>query len=289
MLSFAQLDSFARAYRKALLQPVIAVIWVVMSLFCVVAGPFGTASLSLPGRCFFWPVTIGFGIMVGGLLRVVVRDHLGYRRFWPEAPIIAVLATLLLTPLLVGMARLLAEREHFTPGPQELAGYLFFVSMATSALRHAVAATWPGVGGGADSAPSDPAPPPRMPRPDPAARLMLRLSPQMRAPLIRLQMRDHYVEITTDAGTERVLLRLADAICAAEGVEGMQVHRSHWVAMRAIRGVMRQQGRVALLTCDGAVVPVSRANAPVVLALGLPETSAVSGPFEEDAETEAAQ
>ncbi|ADE86911.1 LytTR family DNA-binding domain-containing protein [Rhodobacter capsulatus] len=291
MPSFVRTRRFLCAYGRAMAQPVIPVVWLVTSIFGIVAGPFGTEQFPLTGLLAFWPITIGLGVLTGGLLRVIVRDYWGLRSFWPEAPLIAVLATLGLTPLFLALARAVAGPAQNVPSIMEMTSYIFIMSIITSTLRHAVAATWPGtpVTGGAvtgmpvtgtpmtaegragtvppEPAPTDPIPP----RCDAAARLMARLSPGLRAPLIRLQMRDHYVEVFTEAGSETVLLRMADAICAAEGVEGLQVHRSHWVARQAILGVMRGQGKVLLALQDGTQVPVSRGNAPAVLALGLKE------------------
>lgn len=265
---FASIRTFLRAYGRAMLHPVIPVVWLVTSIFGIVAGPFGTALFPLTGRIAFWPITIGLGVLAGGLLRVVVRDYWGLRAFWPEAPLIAVLATLGLTPLFIGLARAVAGPAQNVPSIPAMMSYIFIMSIITSTLRHVVAATWPKA-----VLPEAPAaePAPAATSAEPAARLMARLTPALRAPLIRLQMRDHYVEVVTEAGSETVLLRMADAICAAEGVEGLQVHRSHWVARQAIRGVTRSQGRVALVLRDGGLVPVSRANAPAVLALGLSE------------------
>lgn len=257
-----------RAYGRAMLHPVIPVVWLAVSVFGIVAGPFGTEMFSLTGRLAFWPITIGASVLIGGLLRVIVQDYLHLRTFWPEAPLIAVLATLVLPPPLMLLAKAVAGHEQHVPSFAAIVSYVFIMSMITSTLRHAVALTWPLAG-----MPETPARAAEAPAAvaEPAARLMARLSPQLRAPLVRLQMRDHYVEVFTEAGSETVLLRMADAICAAEGVEGLQVHRSHWVARQAMRGVTRGQGRVTLVLRDGTMVPVSRGNAPTILALGLAE------------------
>lgn len=275
MTSFAQASRFARAYRKALFQPVIPVVWGVMTVFGVVAGPFGSYQLSFSGRLILWTLTISAGILTGAGLRVVVREYLGLRRFWPEAPAIAVLATAVIAPLLTLLTAALAELGHYAPTPLEIAGYVFLVSMIISSLRHAMAATWPQVDEGSPpQAPVPAAGPATVPEAGAVeVPLLARLEPGLRAPLIRLQVRDHYVDVVTQAGTGSLLLRLADAIRETAGVAGIQVHRSHWVALAAIAGVARPRGKLVLVMADGAAVPVSRSNAPGVARLGLPEVA----------------
>lgn len=297
MTSFAKAYKFAQAFRTALFLPVLPVIWVVMSGFGILSGAFGTAHLSLFGRFVFWPIIIAFGILIGAALRVIVRDYLGLRRYAVEAPLIAALATLILTPLCTWLADVLIEEERFRPGWAEVASYVYLVSMAVSTLRHALAAGWHrdftpdlGADGGALPVADPPVRPTDLPqvpakavaaapKPEPAERLMARIDATLRAPLVRLQVRDHYVEVVTEAGMESVLIRLADAIAETEGVEGLQVHRSHWVARAAIRGLYRGRGKLVLRMSDGAVVPVSRTYAPGVQVLGLEEQT--SAPQEE--------
>ena len=48
---------------------------------------------------------------------------------------------------------------------------------------------------------------------------------------------------------------------AGEGIEGLQVHRSWWVARDAITDAKRGDGRATLTLKDGAEVPVSRTYA----------------------------
>ena len=82
-------------------------------------------------------------------------------------------------------------------------------------------------------------------------------------------MQDHYVEVHTAAGTEMLLLRFRDALREVEDVNGLRVHRSHWVARAAIVGVERGRGgRVALRLVNGSRIPVSRSFAPALKAQG---------------------
>lgn len=73
-----------------------------------------------------------------------------------------------------------------------------------------------------------------------------------------LQMEDHYVRVHTAQGSELVLMPLREAMAAMAGVEGLQTHRSWWVARAAVTEV-RETGRAAsLVLSNGLVAPVAR-------------------------------
>lgn len=76
-----------------------------------------------------------------------------------------------------------------------------------------------------------------------------------------VEAEDHYLRLHTSKGQDLILLRLADAVAELEGIEGMQVHRSWWVARDAITAARRGDGRAILTLKDGAEVPVSRTYA----------------------------
>ena len=88
--------------------------------------------------------------------------------------------------------------------------------------------------------------------------LLERLPAGRRGRLLHLQMRDHYVEIHTDRGSALVLMRFGDALKELGGTEGMQVHRSHWIARAALKKIVRRTGRTVAILDSGAEVPVSR-------------------------------
>ena len=109
-------------------------------------------------------------------------------------------------------------------------------------------------------------------RPDARAarpRILDRLPPQLRGELSHLSVQDHYVDVRTNRGGKLVLIRLADAIAEAEGVEGLQVHRSHWVAVGQVAATHRRDGKLVLTMRDGTEVPVSRTYASAARAAGL--------------------
>lgn len=98
------------------------------------------------------------------------------------------------------------------------------------------------------------------------APLLERLPPQKRGELLRLSVQDHYTEIVTTRGRQLVLLRFADALRDIGDTQGMQVHRSHWVADAGAVSLLRKAGRIYIVTQDGEEIPVSRSYSAAVQA-----------------------
>jgi len=108
---------------------------------------------------------------------------------------------------------------------------------------------------------------PRAPRakpPDPP--FLSRIPANLGDRLLWLKMQDHYIQVVTEKGEHLMFLRFSDAMEELSGYDGMQIHRSYWVARRAVRGVRRQGRRMFLRLPDGSDLPVSRRYAAAVLA-----------------------
>ncbi|WP_158025612.1 LytTR family DNA-binding domain-containing protein [Maricaulis sp. W15] len=73
-----------------------------------------------------------------------------------------------------------------------------------------------------------------------------------------LQADEHYVLVHGPNGTRQSLGRLRDAIAAVEGVPGLQVHRSWWVARDGIEAVDDDPRQVRIRLRSGQHVPVSQ-------------------------------
>ena len=89
------------------------------------------------------------------------------------------------------------------------------------------------------------------------ARFLDRLPAALGRDVVYLKVRSHYVNVVTTAGSGALLMRFADAV-AELGDQGMQVHRSYWVARRHVVGIERRADRTVLLLTAGEEVPVSR-------------------------------
>ena len=114
----------------------------------------------------------------------------------------------------------------------------------------------------------DPGPAAEEPTPAPATKpantFLARLDPSLGSDLLALEMEDHYVRAHTALGSELVLLRLRDAVAELDDAEGMQVHRSWWVARESVEDIKRDGRNVRLVLVNGIEAPVSRANVQVL-------------------------
>lgn len=96
-----------------------------------------------------------------------------------------------------------------------------------------------------------------------------RLPYDKRGRLMALSVEDHYVRIMTSKGADVVLLRLTDAMRETGDVAGLQVHRSHWIAIWAVKSVRRDGDRAIMTLTTGEDIPVSRRYMPDIKEAGL--------------------
>jgi len=78
--------------------------------------------------------------------------------------------------------------------------------------------------------------------------------------LIRLTMRDHYIEVFTNEGSNLVHMRFADALRVVAQLNGDQIHRSHWVNFDKIDSFVKDGAKIGFRMSDGAVVPIARSQ-----------------------------
>ncbi|MBT0667187.1 LytTR family transcriptional regulator DNA-binding domain-containing protein [Novosphingobium profundi] len=90
-----------------------------------------------------------------------------------------------------------------------------------------------------------------------ASGLMARLPASARGRILALASEQHYLRVHTDQGEALVLYRLKDAIHEL-GAQGLQVHRSYWVAHGAVHAVVGSRAAPRLKLVNALEVPVSR-------------------------------
>ncbi|WP_377295614.1 LytTR family DNA-binding domain-containing protein [Rhizobium sp. SGZ-381] len=237
------------------------------------SGPFGTyEALSPVGRLLYWAamVLLTFGLAnFAGTLTGITLSRRGIRRRSALVPIG------LAAGLAAGLGVTLIEGVVFGLRPDPLRtlttmfGYALVIGMTITVIsfvfRRADATRQEKEREMTVAQPDRPAAPAAAPTPA----LVRRLPLDKRGRIVSLTVRDHYVEVTTLKGKALLLMRLSDAIEEAGAVNGVQLHRSHWVAVDAIRAIHRVNGRLEVETLTDERLPVSRTHAARLRDAGL--------------------
>ena len=245
--------------------------------FLAYLGPFGTwDALGVLDRVAFWAIAVGVNwICANFVFAVTLRAF--FAREWPPWAGVVLASVVSAVPgtAAVWMAAAVYLDYRFSGLLQILRLYaqvavlqvvigtlVYYIIERSLRLRESASGSFSSSGGPGNAMPSEQAPGVA------AAALLARLPEPKRGELHHLRMQDHYIEVHTDKGMEMVLLRFRDALREVEGVDGMQVHRSHWVARAAVDAVERSGGRVTLRLVNGTRVPVSRSFVRALRARG---------------------
>ncbi|MFC3712590.1 LytTR family DNA-binding domain-containing protein [Sphingoaurantiacus capsulatus] len=86
--------------------------------------------------------------------------------------------------------------------------------------------------------------------------------------MLALEMEGHYVRAHTAAGSTLILMRMRDAVAELDGIDGMQVHRSWWVARSAVENAAQHGRSITLRLKGGIKAPVARNSVPALRAAG---------------------
>jgi LytTr DNA-binding domain len=252
-------------FRAAFLSPAPYVTWAALSLTLAVSGPFGTYEhCTFLRRLWCFAILVGLCLIYGIGARAALQSLLKGLGFW-QASLIVIGASLFILPVPLRYLTLRLTQIPVSDSPSVLETSLIVLvfGLAAASIRWTLSrdSVLPAVNVAPDAGTH---PPPgtvaeatarRMSAPP---RLFARLPGDLAGRLIRLSARNHYVDVVTDRGKATLLMRLSDAIAELDGVDGLRVHRSHWVAATAVRGHERQGDKRLLILADGARVPVSR-------------------------------
>lgn len=99
--------------------------------------------------------------------------------------------------------------------------------------------------------------------------ILSRLPLERRGGLVALSVQDHYVEVTTTKGKSLILMRLSDAIAESAPCQGVQIHRSHWVALDQVASAKRAGDAAMVILRSGLELPVARSRLRAVQQAGL--------------------
>lgn len=247
-------------------------------------GPFGTfESMTLIERILFW----GGGVAIGAFIHVplfygaaALGRSLGVP-VWLWVMGSAVVAAMPMTFVINGVAASLFNGGGVMESVWTLYPQVLLISVPMQWVAYFTADFSAREAPKAQTVDDVPETPPETPPPlNPAVALPLathatkappflaRLPARLGKDLICLEMEDHYVRVHTRMGDTMIHLRMSDAVTELEGVEGMLVHRSSWVARDAITGWSREGKTLLLQLSNGKSVPVARDRQPLVRAAG---------------------
>ncbi|GHE04703.1 hisitidine kinase [Defluviimonas sp. 20V17] len=225
---------------RRILPPRLVASWFLITVVVTAIGPFATyQQFGTLGRLGYWALVLGVAILFCALAFRAAWRLCAAHPFWLRLLLASALFTAVFLP--VQWFIMLTLRGPAV-GLEHLVLVVATAPLAVGMMKY----LW--------LDPNMPGPPETAPQP----RILDRVTPEKRGTLLHVSVDDHYVELLTDRGKSQILMRFSDAMSELDGVEGMQVHRSHWVARGAVRDSRRRNGKLFLMLVDGSEVPVSR-------------------------------
>ncbi|MEX0297947.1 MAG: LytTR family DNA-binding domain-containing protein [Kordiimonas sp.] len=100
------------------------------------------------------------------------------------------------------------------------------------------------------------------------SRFLKRVPNDLGSELLCLSMEDHYLRVYTSLGNTLILMRMSDAVAELEDYDGMQVHRSWWVAKAAIKEIVRAPRKKSIILTNDIEVPISQRREKVLKEAG---------------------
>lgn len=223
-------------------------------------GPFGTYEAhSLLHRMLYWSSVSAGSIVIGSACYRATRRYVPRSKPVLQDLMMIALTIVFFTPPLWFLTSQLAFRDPtLSPPILRMSYYVAAITLSVCALRRIIPGFEP-VGYFGEKAPEQPEGP----------RLTRRLSSGFQGPILRISVRDHFVDVISATSIETIRMRFADAIDEMDTVEGYTTHRSHWVAQAAISGTGREAGKTFLTLTNGDEVPVSRKYKPALEEAGV--------------------
>ncbi|MEL6522099.1 MAG: LytTR family DNA-binding domain-containing protein [Pseudomonadota bacterium] len=220
-------------------------LWAATTAVATLVGPFGTfVSMGTAERALYWSIVIGVAMIMGTATRSLVEHALPQRGLLLRSFAMAFLFSAVFTPPLYVFNLLVGGLEESPMKADAMFLAVFLIALAIKSVEIVIVDRFE---------PEAPV----MAEDGALPRLLSRLPDSHRGQLIRMSVSDHYVNVVTDRGETRLLMRFRDAIGELDGTDGMQVHRSHWVAADAVEHVSLENGRRIMRTQDGADIPIS--------------------------------
>ncbi len=93
-------------------------------------------------------------------------------------------------------------------------------------------------------------------KPEPA--FLNLLSPKNQGSLQAVQAQEHFIKVWTETGSELIRYKFGRAIVELEDYQGMQIHRSYWVADNAVRQLKKDGSKYFIELINDETIPISQ-------------------------------
>lgn len=233
------MNSFLRSVYRKLFHPLRIAILLAALAMTVVSAPFDSGgAFDPPALIGFWAVCLTVGVALAVLVETAAENWLGGLGLLPRRIIETLVFGLLLSGFVRGVVVMTYPPELAKPASLwllflVLGGVYGFISLA-KVLVHPTK--------GIEEEPA----------------FLKRLPQSLGKAVNWVSSSDHYIVVSTDMGTETILMRFSDAVAELDSLDGVRVHRSHWVSRDAVKGQDTSNGKTLLLLKDGTKIPVSR-------------------------------
>ena len=215
-------------------------------------GVYGTAEIPFPARIVYWSGLIAVGAATALFVSPLVFER--WLKTAHPALQIAVASLLISLPVTIGIIILEAAGDGSLTQPMWWGQQYLYVVVVSALLT---------TGGWALDRLQEKSAAVPLATTQPASAGSLafaeRLPIKFRSGTVyAVSAEDHYLRVHTSLGETMVLMRLADAVRELASLEGLQTHRSWWVAKQGLADASRGDGKVMLTLKSGAEAPVSR-------------------------------
>ena len=242
----------------------------VLTLLFAFMGPEGSVDGGLSLRLAQWGLQVAIPLLLLLGIQLLLAHWTAFDRMhaWFKLAVGGLLGGLLFSPFALGLdflfgvddwAQIGSPAALFALWLDEVQGVVVPVALVWVAInaprvlgldfRHSEAI--------ATRSPATPEPGPPVPQ-LPATGVLALLPAELGRDVVYIMSELHYLRVVTTRGRTLVLYNLRDAVAQLPRGEGFQPHRSYWVALRHVEGLVRRGGRSELRLSDGSRVPVSR-------------------------------
>lgn len=240
-----------------------------IGLLFALLNPFGSVTdVPLSTAAPYWIVLILWGGLAGEGLAWLLRRYAPKLRLWAFLLCLSLMMALVVYPA-VALAQ--AVVMHNPIPAADTLRFFFYVWLITILVSAGVVLGFRAFGqrSGMFDPPAAEPPPSPPAAPGGSSSFLNRLPIRLRSStLYAVESEDHYLRVHTSGGEELILMRIADAVRELSGVEGLQTHRSWWVARAGLADATRENGKLTLKLKSGAEAPVSRTYLAAVKAAG---------------------